>query len=408
MSVVTPRASDSTAAMATKAEERRAIGVASGAHALHDGYTDLIYVMLPVWQAEFGLGYAALGLLRTCYAGTMAALQIPSGLLSERLGVPLVLAAGTALAGLAYLLAGASVGFVTLVIALLVGGAGASVQHPLASTLVARAFGGPRSMKALGAYNFAGDIGKMTLPALASIMLVVLPWQPTLAILGGIGFVAAVAITVLTPRFPDQVAVPATETKEAPVDTAQPAASYGFPVLLAIGMIDSATRMAFLTFLPFVLLAKGASLPTVGLALTLVFAGGAAGKLVCAFIGARIGVVATVCLTEGLTTLGILALLPLPLEIAMLLLPMIGIALNGTSSVLYGSVPELVEPARRARAFSIFYTGTIGSGAVAPAIYGLLGDAVNVPIALMAVAGMCLITLPLALVLRPALPPSAR
>ncbi len=167
MSVAAPRASDSAAATATKAEERRAIGVASGAHALHDGYTDLIYVMLPIWQAEFGLGYAALGLLRTCYAGTMAALQIPSGLLSERLGVPLVLAAGTALAGLAYLLAGASVGFVTLVIALLVGGAGASVQHPLASTLVARAFAGPRSMKALGAYNFAGDIGKMTLPALS-------------------------------------------------------------------------------------------------------------------------------------------------------------------------------------------------------------------------------------------------
>jgi MFS family permease len=179
-------------------------------------------------------------------------------------------------------------------------------------------------------------------------------------------------------------------------------------VLLSIGMLDSATRMGFLLFLPFVLTAKGASLPTIGLALTLVFAGGAAGKLVCAFIGARIGVVATVCLTEGLTTLGILALLPLPLEFAMLLLPVIGIALNGTSSVLYGSVPELVEPAKRARAFSIFYTGTIGAGAAAPAIYGLLGDAVSVPIALMAVAGVCLITLPLALVLRPALPPSAR
>ena len=79
-------------------------------------------------------------------------------------------------------------------------------------------------------------------------------------------------------------------------------------------MIDSATRMAFLTFLPFVLTAKGASLQTVGLALTLVFAGGAAGKLVCAFIGARIGVVATVWLTETVTALGIMVLLPLPLK----------------------------------------------------------------------------------------------
>ncbi len=79
--------------------------------------------------------------------------------------------------------------------------------------------------------------------------------------------------------------------------------------------------MAFLTFLPFVLTAKGASLQTVGLALTLVFAGGAVGKLVCAFIGARIGAVATVWLTEIVTAAAILALLPLPLDAAMFLLP---------------------------------------------------------------------------------------
>jgi MFS family permease len=395
-------------AVATKSEERRAIGVASGAHVLHDGYTDLIYVMLPIWQAEFGLGYAALGLLRTCYSGTMAALQIPSGLLSERLGVPLVLAGGTALAGLGYLIAGASVGFATLVAALVIGGIGSSVQHPLASALVARAFAGPRSMKALGTYNFAGDIGKMTVPALASVLLVMMPWQPTLSIIGCLGLAVAAAIFLVAPRFAEGPVVAAVSGEKAVAGPAGPTTSYGFPVLLTIAVIDSATRMAFLTFLPFVLLAKGASLPMVGLALTLVFAGGAAGKLVCAFIGARIGVIATVCLTEGLTTLGILALLPLPLEAAMLTLPVIGVALNGTSSVLYGSVPELVEPAKRTRAFSIFYTGSIGSGAIAPAIFGLLGDAVNVPVALMVVAGVCLLTMPLALVLRPALPPLAR
>jgi hypothetical protein len=41
-------------------EERRAVSVAGAAHALHDGYTDLIYILLPIWQAEFGLSYAAL------------------------------------------------------------------------------------------------------------------------------------------------------------------------------------------------------------------------------------------------------------------------------------------------------------------------------------------------------------
>jgi FSR family fosmidomycin resistance protein-like MFS transporter len=395
-------------AAASKADERRAIGVACGAPALHDGYTDLIYVMLPLWQAEFGIGYAALGLLRTCYSGSMAGLQIPSALLSERLGVPLVLAVGTALSGLGYLVAGASIGFWTLVIALLIGGLGSSTQHPLGSALVARAFAGPRSLKALGTYNFAGDIGKMSVPAAASLLLVLLPWQPVLALLGAAGFAAAAAIYWLTPRLPAEGAAAAGEPKAVDGATGGGSRRFGFPVLLSIGMLDSATRMGFLIFLPFVLISKGASLPTVGLALTLVFAGGAAGKLVCAFIGARVGVIATVCLTEGLTTAGILALLPLPLEAALVLLPVIGIMLNGTSSVLYGSVPVLVEPAKRTRAFGIFYTGTIGSGATAPALYGLVGDALGVPTALMVVAGVCLLTLPLVMVLRPALPQAAR
>jgi predicted MFS family arabinose efflux permease len=100
---------------------------------------------------------------------------------------------------------------------------------------------------------------------------------------------------------------------------------------------------------------------------------------------------------------GIVALLPLGLEAALLLLPVIGVALNGTSSVLYGSVPDLVSPERRARAFSVFYTGTIGSGALAPALYGVLGDALGVPTALIVVAAIVLLTLPLSLVLKPAL-----
>jgi MFS family permease len=333
----------------------------------------------------------------------MAGFQIPSGFLAERWGVPLVLAGGTALAGAGFCLAGASAGLPLLLPALLIGGLGSSTQHPLASSLVARAYQGARSLKALGSYNFAGDVGKMTVPALASLMLVVLPWRPTLAILGAFGFAAALAVYLLTPRY--TAVAGAVETKDSKVLGERGRhGRFGFRVLLSIGVLDSATRMAFLTFLPFVLIGKGATLPTVGLALTLVFAGGAAGKLVCAFIGARIGVIATVCLTEGLTVIAILALLPLPLVGAMMLLPIIGVALNGTSSVLYGSVPELVEPQRRTRAFATFYTGTIGAGALAPVLYGSVGDILGVTTSVIIVAGTLLLTLPLALALRSELP----
>jgi predicted MFS family arabinose efflux permease len=87
----------------------------------------------------------------------------------------------------------------------------------------------------------------------------------------------------------------------------------------------------------------------------------------------------------------------------MVLLPVIGVALNGTSSVLYGSVPDLVRPEQRARAFGVFYTGTIGAGALAPALYGKIGDALGVSTAVTVVAALVLLTLPLSLALQPVL-----
>jgi MFS transporter, FSR family, fosmidomycin resistance protein len=379
-------------------EQRRAALVAGVAHALHDGYTDLIYIMLPQWQVEFGLTYAALGALRSIFVGAMAGLQIPAGVMAERYGAALILALGTALAGLGYCLAGLSTGFAMLLGALLIGGIGSSTQHPIASSLVARSFAGPYSLRALGAYNFAGDLGKMTLPAVLSLMLLVMTWRPALGLIGILGVTVAAAILFVAPRYEPEEAATSPSAQRA--DIGRKPQSFAFGILSALGVVDSATRMGFLLFLPFVLSDKGATLQTVGLAMTLVFAGGAAGKLVCAFIGARIGVIATVWLTEALTAAGILALFPLPLWGALILLPLIGIALNGTSSVLYGSVPDLVKPQRRTRALSIFYTGTIGSSAIAPVLFGRVGDALGVWRALVLIAAFVLLTLPLAALLR--------
>lgn len=379
------------------------MAVACGAHALHDGFTDLLYVLLPLWQAEFGLGYAEIGMLRALYAGSMAGFQVPAGFVAERVGGPLLLALGTALAGIGYLAAGAGTGFAMLTSALVIGGIGSSVQHPVAADLVARAFPGRRSRNALASYNFSGDLGKMALPAATAWLVALTPWRSATSLLGLVGLAVATAIFLARRGLPE-VGKPAAYSLDettAPAPTAS--LRRGFPLLLAIGIIDSATRMGFLTFLPFLLRAKGADLRLVGIALTLIFAGGAAGKLVCGFLGARFGVVRAVCLTEGLTAAGILLLLPLPLTAGLAVLPLIGVALNGTSSVLYGTVPELVAPERRGRAFSIFYTGAIGAGALAPVLYGLVSDAAGVAHMMVLIAAIVLVTLPLAWALRPAL-----
>jgi MFS family permease len=382
------------AAIGSPAVRRKTLVAASGAHILHDGYTDLLYVLLPIWQTQFGLGFAEVGLLRALYMGAMACLQIPAGLLAERIGAKSVLIGGTAIAAAGFVVAGAGDSFVALAVGLLLGGVGASVQHPLASGYVARAFEANGSRAALGAYNFSGDLGKMAFPAATAALLALMPWQPVMYVLALAGFVVAAALVPALPSLAPQRPSPAEPTTAAAGDAG--AARRGFAILFTIGVIDTATRMGFLTFLPFLLQAKGGGVAHIGLALTLVFAGGAAGKLVCGLLGARLGVLRTVYLTEGVTAAGIVALLPLPLEACLALLPIVGVALNGTSSVLYGTVPELVPAERRERAFAIFYTGVIGAGAVSPILYGLVSDAGGVPLMMGLVAAVVLTTLPLA------------
>src|SRR5207249_10664201 len=116
---------------------------------------------------------------RARYAGVMAGLQIPTAGLAQRVGGVRLLAIGTAIAAIAYLLLGASSSIAMLAVAFVVGGIGSSTQHPIASSLVAEAYQGPRSRGALGAYNFVGDLGKMALPSITAWLIAVISWRWT-------------------------------------------------------------------------------------------------------------------------------------------------------------------------------------------------------------------------------------
>ena len=359
----------STTAPPNRTRAARTLALTGLNHALHDGFTDTIYVLLPIWQTEFALSYSVLAIFRGLYSGTMACLQIPAGHLAERIDAKRILCCGTALSALGYALAGISGGIVGLSLALALAGAGSSTQHPLASAAVSRAYG-HAARRPLGVYNFTGDLGKAAIPALMSLLLVSVAWRHAVFALAVAGIAVSIAMAAWMPAVGKGHAA---DPKQRSSRTDQ--GRGGFYWLLAIGMLDSAVRMGFLTFLPFLLIGKGATLPTRGFALALVFIGGAAGKFACGWLGDRAGTRRTVLFTEVATALLILGVLVLPLVPAIVLLPALGVMLNGTSSVLYGTVPELTPPGRTERAFALFYTGTIGAGAGAPVLYGFLGDA---------------------------------
>lgn len=392
---------------------RRTLLIGNLAHFLHDGFTDMLYVFFPVWQAQWSLSFTQIGLFKTLVSGSMGLFQIPSGLIAQRVGRLRILLAGTAVTVLAVLLFGWITQPWLLGLLLILSGIGSSVQHPISSALISDAYTEVKGRRqALSALNFTGDIGKLVFPAAAAFLISCFQWPTASRLLATWGFLLLFILALAARGLgPSGAAAP----EDTPANTIspplvnKPAAHnlllgwkgyQAFWSLAAIGVIDGATRMAFLTFLPFLLQEKGAGVNTIGFAFALIFAGGATGKLVCGILATRVGILRSVIITESLTALCIGGMMALSLGGALLLAPLLGLALNGTSSVLYGSVPELVPEKQRAQAFSVFYTAVLGSGAIVPSVYGLISDFMSLQWTVLIIGLGALATLPLTLPLR--------
>lgn len=380
---------------------KKALLTGSLAHFIHDGFTDMLYIFFPIWQAQFLLNFTEIGFLKTLFSGTMACFQVPSTNLASRIGEIRLLLLGTILTSVSVWLLGWSATPIFLGCLLVVGGLGSSVQHPLSSSIISNAYTDSNARRvALSTFNVTGDMGKLVLPSVAAFLISQYSWPTTIHVLGIVGM--GVVITIfLSSKSIRQVDINTEDKKTTTAISHLKWKEYkAFWSLSMIGVIDSATRMGFLTFFPFLLQEKGAEVTTIGLALSLVFAGGSVGKFVCGTLATKFGILRSVIITEIITAFCIWAMLNLPINNAILLAPILGVALNGTSSVLYGSVPELVSEERRKQAFAIFYTATIGAGALSPSIYGMASDIVGIKTVLIIVAIVVLFTIPLTIPLR--------
>jgi MFS family permease len=371
-------------------------------HFIDDGFTDSLYLLLPFIAAELSLNFSEVGLLKGIFSGSMSLFQVPLSFLGERIGELTVIAAGTfGLAG-GYLLLSRVHTFVAILISLVLAKATGGGQHGLSSSLLSRVFEISGRRAAMGTYNFSGDMGKVCLPFLLALMINVWGWRQAVLVLSLCGLAAGAILWT-----------GAREKRERPVLSSSHERSNtkkrdwgiqdpkSFSSLLTIGIIDNTTRTALLTFLPFLLIQKGIPMAQVGFGLTLLFAGGAVGKFACGILAEWFGIIPMVVGTEVLTSAGILSLIWSPSSFTWFILPLVGIVLNGTSSVLYATVAEIIAPSARSRGYGLYYAITLGSGAMAPIVYGLLTDSFGLSFTVIAIGLVVLMTIPLTRYLSP-------
>ncbi|OGP74451.1 MAG: hypothetical protein A2V86_10335 [Deltaproteobacteria bacterium RBG_16_49_23] len=364
-------------------------------HFFDDGFTDSIYLLLPFIAAELSLSFSQVGLIKGIFSGSTSLFQFPLSLLGEKIGELTVIALGTfGLAG-GFLILSRAHAFPAILLSLIFAKIAGAGQHGLSSSILSRVFEASGRRAAMGTYNFSGDLGKVSIPFLLALLINLWGWRQATLILAILGIAGGGVLYGLAPKRKEDALF--LRSKESPSEERRWGLKdrNSFSALLTIGIIDMAVRNVFLTFLPFLLLQKGIPSNKVGFALTLIFAGGAAGKFICGVLAERMGIIPMVVGTEILTAVGILILTLLPPSGIWVLLPFVGIVLNGTSSVLYATVAEIFNPASRARGYGLYYAITLGAGAVSPMAFGLLTDSMGLSFTIAMTSLLVLLTIPL-------------
>ena len=125
--------------------------------------------------------------------------------------------------------------------------------------------------------------------------------------------------------------------------------------------------------------------------------GGVIGKYACGHLSARMGIVRSLILVEVCTAAGIVGIVMLPTVAVFFLLPLVGIVLQGSSTITYGSVRQFVDQPQQSRGFALIYSMASAASVVGPVGFGIISDVygIGAAVVLMAVVtllplGMCM------------------
>lgn len=358
-------------------------------HGIQDGLSAAIYVLLPILAQSFGLNYGQVGLLKSAKSLVQSLLEVSSGLACERFGERRVLMFGLTMSGVGYiLLSFAQTPYITLFCFLILG-VGGAYHHAPSSALVSRAYSIDKRRRALGFYNSSGDTGKLVFTAMISVATIAaISWQTVAFSYGAISMGFAVVIYWGL----KQAGIGGLISDASKTDEIGGRLGWGildrsrFSALLSTILMDSMVQSGVLTFVAFAMIAKDVPVYAATFAAVLILIGGMFGKAACGFLADRIGVRAAFATLQSMTALGLVLLVLMSSTAAFILLPILGVVLQGTSSITYVIVNDLIHPARTARGYSLVYSTTSLAGVAGPFVFGLIGDQYSIETAMLVMA----------------------
>ena len=379
-------------------QSRNMLMLCCGSHIIQDGLVALQYVLLPLLAQALGLNYAQVGLLRALSNSAMTMVEIPSGILAEVYGERRLLILGLIAAGAGYLGVVVSTSFWLIALFFVLTGVGAGFQHSLSSAILVKTFGSAQKRRALGTYNASGDAGKLSFTGLFSLWIGAgFAWNSIVTLLSLVAFTFAFAVWKLLPeRKPEPKQQAAADKQTGLVQRWGIKKPGHFSLLAIVVALDSAVQAVFLTFLAFVLLQKGASTEVASFAVVLALCGGMTGKFCCGFLTARYGDHKPFVFIQLLTMAGLVGVILLPVMPLLVALPIIGLVVQGSSTVTYGAISDHIENSHQSRGFALIYSFSGIATVIGPFGFGLLADFGSLDMVLWGLCAITALSIPLA------------
>ena len=179
-----------------RSSEARAIGLVSAGHFCSHFYQLTLPPLFVFLKPAFGVSYAQLGLVMTVYFAATALVQVPIGMLVDRIGARWVLIAGLMLHGAAVSAAGFISSYPALLVLFALAGIGNAVFHPADFAILSARVREDYQGRAFGIHSFGGSFGFVAAPITMVALASLWDWRTALVAAGLVAIAVAALMAV--------------------------------------------------------------------------------------------------------------------------------------------------------------------------------------------------------------------
>ncbi len=362
------------------------VGVMALAHLTNDSYAYMLPALLPLLLGKLEIGLGLAGLLVTLYQASSSFTQPLFGHMSDGGGRTRWMAwTGVALSGLAAATLGLAPNIAVVAVALLAGGLGTALYHPVSAALVAGSVPQRSRGRWMSVYISAGNFGLPIGPFFIGVIIATIG-------LGGSWLVAipALILSILVLRFG-----PTLPTRTAAPLSLRAVLSGNRRMLTGLVSVSATRAWASAlvsTFLPLYAVSLGASIVDASQLLTLFLLSGAVGGLIGGWLADRLGR-DRVIITSLLTAAPFCWLLAAQASVGpafVLAAAVSGTLLNGSFVVLAVRGQESM-PGSLGMVSGLMLGLSIGLGGLAVAPMGLVAERAGMPPVFLIAGGLAIV-----------------